>query len=142
MNVAVVAGRITTSPHRIELPNGEVRWSFDVSSETAEGRLAAVPVVCIGDESGACSFGVFIIDDLVVVSGVVRRRFFRVGGATQSRTEVVADHIVSQRSCRQVKVLLDQATEQLGRAAASAVSSSEQRAGTGAQVGHQREQES
>jgi single-strand DNA-binding protein len=37
-----------------------------------------------------------------LVVGAVRRRFFRVGGATQSRTEVVADAVVPMRQRKRV----------------------------------------
>ena len=39
----------------------------------------------------------------VVVIGSVRRRFFNAGGATQSRTEVVADKVVPARRRRDVE---------------------------------------
>jgi single-strand DNA-binding protein len=42
----------------------------------------------------------------VVVVGSVRRRFFRAGDATQSRTEVVAERIVAARRGREVQRLL------------------------------------
>jgi single-strand DNA-binding protein len=46
-------------------------------------------------------------DAEVVVVGRTRRRFFRAGGSTQSRTEVVAEQVVAARQakrCRQVVV--------------------------------------
>ena len=43
----------------------------------------------------------------VVVVGSVRRRFFRTAGATQSRTEVVAERIVAARRGREVRRLLE-----------------------------------
>ena len=49
-----------------------------------------------------------------MVRGSVRRRFFRAGGTTQSRTEVVADEVVAITRRRQVTKLLATAAEQLG----------------------------
>ena len=43
----------------------------------------------------------------VVVIGTVRRRFFRVGGATQSRTEIVADVVIPARRRRRVETACD-----------------------------------
>ena len=49
----------------------------------------------------------------VVIVGTVRRRFFRAGGATQSRTEVVADRVVPARRTREVRRTLDQSAQRL-----------------------------
>ena len=49
-------------------------------------------------------------DDVVVV-GSVRRRFFRVGGSTQSRTEVVAQRVLRPSQRRQVTGALAEAVE-------------------------------
>ena len=46
---------------------------------------ASVPAAWFDPPPGA----VFEQGDEVVVAGIVKRRFFRAGGATQSRTEVV-----------------------------------------------------
>ena len=52
--------------------------------------------------------------DEVTVFGHVRRRFYRTGGATQSRTEVVADRIVATRRRRDVQRLIGRAIAALG----------------------------
>jgi single-strand DNA-binding protein len=57
----------------------------------------------------------------VVVVGSVRRRFFRVGGATQSRTEVVADRVVAARRAREVRRMLGAASVLLDPASAEPV---------------------
>jgi len=44
----------------------------------------------------------------VVVVGSVRRRFFRTGGATASRTEVVATQVVPARQRKRVSALADE----------------------------------
>jgi single-strand DNA-binding protein len=49
----------------------------------------------------------------VLVLGRVRRRFFRAGGFTQSRTEVVAEMVVPVRQPKKVRNLLDKAIERL-----------------------------
>jgi single-strand DNA-binding protein len=45
--------------------------------------------------------------DEVVVVGTVRRRFFRAGGATQSRTEVLADKVVRASRTRAAQKLIE-----------------------------------
>ena len=45
--------------------------------------------------------------------GRVRRRFFRSGGVTQSRTEVVAEAVLSSRSKRRVAAAFDDALQEL-----------------------------
>ena len=49
----------------------------------------------------------------VIVVGHVRRRFFRSGGATQSRTEVVAEGLIRPRRQRDVERLLAPVTDAL-----------------------------
>ena len=49
----------------------------------------------------------------MVVLGRVRRRFFRVGGATQSRTEIVAERVVPAGQRRRVRATLDAAAARL-----------------------------
>ena len=49
----------------------------------------------------------------VVVSGRVRRRFFRAGGVTQSRTEVVADAVVATRQAKRARSLVSAAARRL-----------------------------
>jgi hypothetical protein len=49
-----------------------------------------------------------------VVVGQVRQRFFRAGGATATRTEVVAHDLAPTRRPRQVERLLEQVRRSLG----------------------------
>ncbi len=51
----------------------------------------------------------------VLVVGRVRTRFFRSGSATHSRTEVVADAVVSIRKAKLVSTALDGAVERIRR---------------------------
>jgi single-strand DNA-binding protein len=87
VNVAVVRGTVASTPTVRRLPSGSSVVQLDVTTRLASGTTS-VPVV-IHDRAVDVVAG----DDVVVV-GHVARRFFRVGGATQSRTEVVADGVV------------------------------------------------
>ncbi|HET7523922.1 MAG TPA: hypothetical protein VFJ79_07250, partial [Acidimicrobiales bacterium] len=56
----------------------------------------------------------------VVVVGRVRRRFFRSGGVTQSRTEVVASRVVRAGASARVRAALDEAAAAIAAAGQSA----------------------
>lgn len=89
-NVVVLVGELSSPPRRRRLPSGDDLVEFDVTTRGDAGT-ASVPVSWF-DAGGAA-------DDLVsgkpvAVAGHVRRRFFRAGGATQSRTEVIAARVV------------------------------------------------
>jgi single-strand DNA-binding protein len=45
--------------------------------------------------------------------GRVRRRFFRAGGTTQSRTEVVADSVVPARQAKRARAAVEKARHTL-----------------------------
>jgi single-strand DNA-binding protein len=93
MNVVVLSGRLLSDPAARELPSGEVVWSFDLGADvTASDPPCShpVPVSWSGDGADAWAKGTS-----VVVVGVARRRFFRAGGSTQSRTEVLAERVVT-----------------------------------------------
>lgn len=85
VNVVVLCGRVSSAPVGRELAGATVVWSLDVATATESGTIS-VPVTWSHDarpqqwEVGAA----------VMIVGVVRRRFFRSAGSTQSRTEVVA----------------------------------------------------
>ncbi len=49
------------------------------------------------------------VDQEVVVVGRVRRRFFKAGGATQSRTEVVAEAVVPTRQAKRARRVITDA---------------------------------
>jgi single-strand DNA-binding protein len=81
-------------------------------------RAETVPVVWFDPPAAATALD---IDDTVVVVGRVRRRFFRSGGSTQSRTEVVADRVVPARQLKRVRAALADAVSRLEELAGDAV---------------------
>lgn len=95
-NVAVLRGRVASEPRRRELPSGACVVELDLATHV-DGATLTVPVVW---EPGRAMPPA--ADDDVVAVGLVRRRFFRAGGVTQSRTEVVASHVVPARRRREV----------------------------------------
>ena len=84
MNLVVLRGTLSSEPVDRQLASGSTVWSLEVTSRTADGVCSA-PVAWV-DPPHPPHVG---SGDEVVVIGQVRRRFFRAGGATQSRTEVV-----------------------------------------------------
>jgi single-strand DNA-binding protein len=106
VNVAVVCGTISSEPRVRELPSGGTVTNVEVTTELDAGRVS-VPVV-VHDKAVTLTEG-----DVVVVSGHVARRFFRAGGVTQSRTELVARQIVPATHRRRVGRAIQAAVDQL-----------------------------
>ena len=99
-----------------ELPSGDVVVTYEVTVAATSGRAAeSVPVAWFGAPAGAAAFEP---DVEVVVIGRVRRRFFRAGGATQSRTEVVASHVVPARQAKRAARLARAAVAEVEEALA------------------------
>src|SRR5512143_4180829 len=85
-SVTLVSGSLSRAAERRRLPSGDSLILLELTSRCGPGPAESVPVVwpeapAWGDALAA--------GDRVVVVGRVRRRFFRAGGATASRTEVV-----------------------------------------------------
>lgn len=103
MNIAVLRGVLAADAHMTELADGSTVHNFEVRADGAAVPIAwydakRPPRLLAGQE--------------VVVTGRVRRRWFRAGGGSQSRTEVVADEVVkgsSTRADRVVEAALDAA---------------------------------
>ena len=110
MNIAVVTGHLSRPPERRALSSGEEHVGFEVSVERPDGRAETVPVVW---PSAPPSASELEVGAAVVVVGRVRRRFYRVGGGTQSRTEVVADRVVPARQAAAVRRLVGEAADAL-----------------------------
>lgn len=106
MNVTMLAGRVSRPPEERSLPSGDRVVAYDVTVPNPGDRADTVPVVWHDPPAAALKIGE---GDEVVVVGRVRRRFFRSGPATQSRTEVVADAVVNARQAKRCQTLLDKA---------------------------------
>ena len=125
MNVVVLYGTLSSDPVMRSLASGSLLCSLEVTTTVSDGPAASVPVAWFDPPSEVT----WSAGDAVVVSGVVRRRFFRSGSVTQSRTEVVADRVTRARSARDVGRVADKA---IGRAvAALGVPGASARAGVG-----------
>src|SRR4051812_18471029 len=99
MNVVAVRGTLSRAPEVRELPSGTRLVAYEVTVSREGERSESVPVSWADPPASAASL---VAGDDVVVVGRVRRRFFRTGGGTQSRTEVVADTVLKAGSRRRV----------------------------------------
>ncbi len=110
VNLVVVAGELSSDPVERVLPSGDRLIAYEVTSRVAGGPADSVPVVWIDPPPSAATLSK---TTRVVVWGRVRRRFFRAGGVTQSRTEVVAQRIVPAGQRRRVEPLVRAAVRDL-----------------------------
>lgn len=100
MNLVVIRGRLSRPPELRELASGSVLVTYEVTVAARAGAPAeSVPVVWF-DPPGGEAAASLDPDESVVVVGRVRRRFFKAGGGTQSRTEVVADRVLPARRAK------------------------------------------
>ncbi|WCO69119.1 single-stranded DNA-binding protein [Iamia majanohamensis] len=90
MNVVLLRGTLSRPPTARDLPSGDQLVALEVTTRPPEGRAESVPVAWVGAPARVLRYQA---GDEVVVTGRIRRRFFRAGGATASRTEVVADAV-------------------------------------------------
>ena len=94
MNVVILRGRLSRPPQSRALPSGDIVITYEVTVPRPGQRAETVPVAWLDAPASAADLAV---DEEVVVVGRVRRRFFRAGGSTQSRTEVAAERVVPTR---------------------------------------------
>ena len=106
VNVCIIQGRLTRPPEQRVVGSGRPLVTYEVSVDRPEGGTESVPVVWEAAPAVAVDLDV---DVEVVVVGRVRRRWFRSGGATQSRTEVVAERVVLARHTKRTRSAVDQA---------------------------------
>jgi single-strand DNA-binding protein len=113
-NLAVLRGTVSTDPQHRELAGPRHVAQFDVTTRlNADGRDVNVSVPVAWPDPSDAAVGAIVSGVDVVIVGTVRRRFFRVGGATQSRTEVVADAVLPARRRKRVAIELQRAADRL-----------------------------
>jgi single-strand DNA-binding protein len=114
MNLVTLQGRLARPAAERLLPSGDRMVGFEVSTEGPDGKTETVPVVWFAAPSSAALLDA---DDRVVVIGRVRRRFFRTGDSTQSRTEVVAEIVLPATQAKRVKTALQSVASKVAQAA-------------------------
>ncbi len=110
MNVVILHGRLSRPAQLRVLPSGDRLVSLNVSIRQPDAGTEGVPVVWHQAPAAAESLDV---DQEVVVVGRVRRRFFRAGGSTQSRTEVVAEAVIPARQSKRARAAVAAARNRL-----------------------------
>lgn len=109
MNVVVLQGTLSSEPIERTLKTGVNIMNWEVTT-VVDGAKRTVPVTWNDPPNKVLSIGE---GDSVVVLGLVRRRFFQAGGATSSRTEVVASAAAKPTQKVAVSKLLAEAHEAL-----------------------------
>ena len=109
-NVVVVQGRLSRPAAVRVLATGQRQLELQLSGTGPAGSGESVPVVWPDAPAAAESLDA---GEEVTVVGRVRRRFFRTGGATASRTEVVADEVVLTRHARRARAAVARAAARL-----------------------------
>lgn len=115
INLVALQGRLARPPEQRLLPSGTVLLSLELTIPRPEARAETVPVAWFDAPATASGWGA---DLEVVVVGRVRRRFFKAGGVTQSRTEVVAEAVVPVTMRKRAHRLISDAVAALESAAA------------------------
>ena len=109
-NLVVLRGLIRRDPEFRVLASGDELMSPDLTVRSDEAPAESVPVVWPNPAAAAVKL---VEGDDVVVVGRIRRRFFRAGGSTATRTEVHAEKILSARSGVRIRSVLEPRVEDL-----------------------------
>ncbi len=113
-NIVVLRGTVRGEPVIRVLPSGGVVVQFDVSTPvTSRGTVSNTSVPVAWADPSSASRACLVDGNQLVVVGSVQRRFFRTGGATQSRTEVVVESVIPARRRKQVDAVLDAVLDRL-----------------------------
>lgn len=110
-NVVVLQGLLARPAADVQLPSGDRLVSLEVTVRRDGGPAEPVPVQWADPPAWAATLDT---GTAIAVLGRVRRRFFRAGGVTQSRTEVVAARVVKGSARAKVQALVDEAIRLLG----------------------------
>lgn len=107
VNLAVLAGTLAKAAEPRLLADGTAVWELDIAIRP-EGRAASTVPVSWSAPAGVDPSAWAPGDELVVI-GAVRRRFYRAGGATVSRTDVLAEAVVAARQAKRIVPALAEA---------------------------------
>jgi len=113
LNLVVLWGVLSSPPQARELPSGSVVTTFQVTVRSDDGPADTVAVSWWDPPARADALEA---GTEVVVAGRLRRRFYRAGAVTQSRTEVVAEAVIPARRRKQARAAIARAQERLAAA--------------------------
>jgi single-strand DNA-binding protein len=103
-NIVIVRAVINRVPESRVLASGDDVLAFDMTIRAEGGPAESVPVIWTNPPAAAHNLAE---GDDVVVLGAIRRRFFRSGGTTASRTELNASRIVPAGARAKVRSVLE-----------------------------------
>jgi single-strand DNA-binding protein len=116
INVVVLQGVLARPAQDRVLPSGTRLLSLEVTVPRSDGPADSVPVAWFDAPASAASLDAGVE---VVVVGRVRRRFFRAGGLTQSRTEVLASRVARATESKRARTLMSTAGSAIEAAVAA-----------------------
>src|ERR1041385_5058220 len=106
MNIAVVRGVVLREPQERMLANGQKVGSLDVNVSYQDRPNENLEVVWVDPPRNLV---VPRKGNEIFAMGRVRRRFFQSGGAVVSRTEVVADTVLTAKQTSRITRALQEA---------------------------------
>ena len=115
INLVVLEGELARPATHVELPSGDELVQLELTVRRPGAPAESVPVVWPDPPAWAATLDT---GAALVVRGRVRRRFFRSGGSTQSRTEVVADALARATARTRARAVIDGALATLDAAGA------------------------
>jgi single-strand DNA-binding protein len=93
-NLTILVGVLSRDAELRTLPSGDRLLALELTVRPEGAHAESVPVAWPSAPASAASWAA---GEELLVTGRVRRRWFRAGGSSQSRTEVVATRIVPTR---------------------------------------------
>jgi len=93
-NLTILVGVLSRDAELRTLPSGDQLVALELTVRPEHGPAESVPIAWPDPPASASTL---TAGEELVVTGRVRRRYFRAGGSTQSRTEVVASRAVPAR---------------------------------------------
>jgi single-strand DNA-binding protein len=111
-NLTLLVGTLRQPPELRALPGGDAVLTLEVAVHPDAGPAESVPIAWYEPSDDALAWPE---GEELVVTGRTRRRFFRSGGVTQSRTEVVATAAVPTRRAAAARKVVAAALAELGR---------------------------
>ena len=110
VNIAVIGGILSSDPEIRTLPSGERLATLQVTVRPETGPTTSVPVAWAKPPAWLDRA---VAGDAIVAVGPVRRRYFRTGAGTASRTEVAADAVARATDRRGVERVMRIAEQSL-----------------------------
>jgi single-strand DNA-binding protein len=109
-NVTVLVGNLGRAPEVRTLPSGDRVLALELSIRPVGAAAESVPIAWYDPPEPAV---LWIAGEELLIVGRTRRRFFRSGGLTQSRTEVVATSVTPTRKAAAARRALGSALDLL-----------------------------